>query len=690
MGAYITQTLGPSEVTGSGSANTLPVWTGTATLGNSMVSQNAGATIATVAGALALLGAFTITTGGSQRMAVNAGTSSGSTNSFVYVAPAHTNQTASVEAIGTSFSSLTREFATGALATQREYVFASPTYGFVGASTITNAYTAFFTEPTAGTNATITNSWAAGFSGNVEITCGGGSSPTIKLQSLVGGATFASIYLAQATPSSSNYTFAQAGTSLSINAPTGGDIRKRIASTQITSQTRSAFTYTPVVETSGAITAFTYTGAANTNQNLSTEINGVLWTTGTRQWATGAITEQNEFKITSPTYSFVGASTITDASTLRVFAPTAGTNATLTRANSLYLSHLTAASTYFQFYESSTTLARIATGTGMELLCVSGAVYFHLYNARRYSFGINQMSAILVGTSNSVATVIAYTIPANTTQTASTERFGLQYTNAGRQWATGAITTQREYLFNGPAYSFVGASTITNAYSMYVVAPTIGANATITNNWGLGVDGAVNIVPSVALTVGEQKGFNFTGVLHTGQTASTEIIGINWTTTGRQWATGAIATQREWLISAPSYSFVGASTITDAITLQVVAPVASTNATITNKYAINCVGNFLLSGTGGLVSADKVIDVTAGDSATINAPWGRFRKDATGTTFTLTNSLVTANSIIVVEKATTAITGGNVTDVVAGSGSFVVTFTSAPSADCDYNFILAN
>ena len=43
----------------------------------------------------------------------------------------------------------------------------SPTYSFASASTITNAYTLFVNSPIAGTNATITNKYAAGSSGNV-------------------------------------------------------------------------------------------------------------------------------------------------------------------------------------------------------------------------------------------------------------------------------------------------------------------------------------------------------------------------------------------------------------------------------------------------------------------------------------------------------------------------------------------
>lgn len=76
--------------------------------------------------------------------------------------------------------------------------------------------------------------------------------------------------------------------------------------------------------TSGAVTSFAFTKPNNTGQTASANINGFLFTTGTRQYANGAIALQEEFVITSPTYSHVsGSNTITTAGTLNIYAPTA-------------------------------------------------------------------------------------------------------------------------------------------------------------------------------------------------------------------------------------------------------------------------------------------------------------------------------------------------------------------------------
>lgn len=78
------------------------------------------------------------------------------------------------------------------------------------------------------------------------------------------------------------------------------------------------------------------------------------------------------------------------------------------------------------------------------------------------------------------------------------------------------------------------------------------------------------------------------GAAHTALTASTEYNDIYWNLARTvQFSTGAITTQRAVVISAPTYSFVAASTITTAATVQIDgSPVAGTNATITNRIAL--------------------------------------------------------------------------------------------------------
>ena len=103
---------------------------------------------------------------------VQAVSTSGSPTALLIAGAAHTTLTASTEAIDINFNlARTVQFATGALTTQRAMLIQAPTYRFVGASTITDAYTvAIGGAPATGTNATITRSWALAVqSGNTQL-----------------------------------------------------------------------------------------------------------------------------------------------------------------------------------------------------------------------------------------------------------------------------------------------------------------------------------------------------------------------------------------------------------------------------------------------------------------------------------------------------------------------------------------
>jgi len=95
-------------------------------------------------------------------------------------------------------------------------------------------------------------------------------------------------------------------------------------------------------------------------------------------------------------------------------------------------------------------------------------------------------------------------------------------------------------------------------------------------------------IARAAATTGAASNFLYVGAAHTGQTAGTETPDVDFSATATlQHATGALATQRTFIYRQRTYSFVAASTITDAATVAIVgAPVAGTNATITNSRAL--------------------------------------------------------------------------------------------------------
>ncbi len=89
-------------------------------------------------------------------------------------------------------------------------------------------------------------------------------------------------------------------------------------------------------------------------------------------------------------------------------------------------------------------------------------------------------------------------------------------------------------------------------------------------------------------TTGIQAGYLWNAGTLTGQTASSEVTDINFNLSAtKTWATGAITLQRDFRIQARTHAFAGTSTITTASTLAISGPpIAGTNATITNSYAL--------------------------------------------------------------------------------------------------------
>lgn len=103
-------------------------------------------------------------------------------------------------------------------------------------------------------------------------------------------------------------------------------------------------------------------------------------------------------------------------------------------------------------------------------------------------------------------------------------------------------------------------------------------------------------------TTGSPTAFTLTGAAHTTLTASTEATDVNFNLARTvQFAAGAITTQRAFRVQAPTYGFASSSTITTASTLSISGPpVAGTNATITNTYALNIESGNINIGNGNI------------------------------------------------------------------------------------------
>jgi hypothetical protein len=144
-----------------------------------------------------------------------------------------------------------------------------------------------------------------------------------------------------------------------------------------------------------------------------------------------------------------------------------------------------------------------------------------------------------------------------------------------------------------------GGGSVTNRFGVYIADAA--ARNVFVGNTVVGGTAAVALtkfaITPAATTTSRSICFAIVGAANTGATAGTEVPDVNWSLDRTvQWNTGALALQRAVIVGAQTIAFVGASTVTNAITLDVATPAAGTNATLTNSWAIRALG------AGGVVS----------------------------------------------------------------------------------------
>lgn len=321
-------------------------------------------------------------------------------------------------------------------------------------------------------------------------------------------------------------------------------------------------------------------GGAHTAQAASTEKRDlILDLSRTVTFATGALTTQRAATLSPPTYAFVGASTLANASTLEITgAPIAGANATITRP--IALSIVGSSSDLGSLFIGDNSLSTYSTDPiSVE---IAPAATTSRRRGLRYSGGA--LTAIAGG-----------------------ELIDLTLTPSNIEFGSGTLLAlQRSVSIGGSTISATSAKTITEAATLAVAAPVKGSNVTwstaATGDSGVfaiktagaggihttisGVDG---FVPGAAID------FCFGAGAAVNVPAGTEYIAvIGGVAAGDTitWAGAPAATQRWFFLDNPTFARTGgASTITTAATLCVEPPAAGTNITITNAYSMWATGN---------------------------------------------------------------------------------------------------
>jgi hypothetical protein len=455
----------------------------------------------------------------------------------------------------------------------------------------------------------------------------------------------------------------------------------------------------PAVAT-GLPTAFLLASGAHTNLTLSTEDVGVNFNlSATKQWATGAIATQREALFQAPTYAFVGASVITNSATVAITgAPAQGANATITNAYALWvqagITNL-AGKTAIGVTLPTATLhlaATTATAGTASLKIPSGVVLAvtepgaieadanHLYwtNAAGVRLQLDDTAAATLATTYANGAVAADQtlvlldtkgggLVVDGTAVGFTGAFSFKVTSTN----VAAASDQNAVWVTSTFAPTGGNATFEPVKVSYTVNQTGGANGAVTgillNATETAVVGAHNLVDLQVATVSRFKVDRFGDVVvaqaaqtalvptaltitsgaHTNITAGTEDIGANFNFSAtKQWATGALATQREVLFQAPTYAFVGASVVTSAATVAITgAPAQGANATISNAYAL-----WIQSGSSQFVATQSVVSATG-------ANWNGINFAAS--TLTLTGAVTPVTELVFTNVAATTITSGS-------------------------------
>jgi hypothetical protein len=267
-------------------------------------------------------------------------------------------------------------------------------------------------------------------------------------------------------------------------------------------------------------------------------------------------------------------------------------------------------------------------------------------------------------TTGTVVPDFKLTTASNTALTASTERITADFDPGSQQWATGALTTQRSFLFRHPTLSFVGASTATTVATVGITGlPVESTNATITDAVGLYVQSG-----------GGTGATNSTGILVEAPAAGTNKWAIQTKSGGRVWITdsgtpvqGLFKVQNSSSVSYLNVDYLGVYCNTDTY----VNPsyklyggtAASDNLTI-DSTSDPTKGFIVANSSIKLASAKSLVFQQSTNTITISPPGS-----VTSHTLTLPGTLPASTSFVKVDSS------GTMSYVTSSSSSNVYSFT---------------
>lgn len=411
---------------------------------------------------------------------------------FNFIVPSQTNQISSSNLPNFKVTGLNKQWATGNITNQYWNYLTGNTASFVGASTITSSYGLYVEEAQGGTNAIITNNFAAGFSGSIYTSKNIGIQNTspkdaihigindgtftgniqIPYGNVIGSVIAANTALGAAGANALGYylpTNAQ-GNSLLVNTSAGAKINYRAFSHIFNVNNFSGYSI-PTIE----FPTFVVSGS-----NTAFSVNGTI---ATQRW--------NYFMANTASFNILYSGSITNAYNLYVDAPVMGTGATSSGIFALGAGgNIHATGQYLVLGTSSPNL-----GTNYTLRAVSGNTYLNTLGVITDNLQLQIAGTTRFNIFGATASNPRFSfVPANVTSTPTgTETSGYLFNSYSKEWVAGNITTQRELYFKSVTYTATSSSLFTNVYGAYFEAPTISTNVTASNNYAIGAAGNISL-----------------------------------------------------------------------------------------------------------------------------------------------------------------------------------------------------
>ncbi len=451
----------------------------------------------------------------------------------------------------------------------------------------------------------------------------------------------------------------------SVEIGTGGARRIQFNSADVT-------TYVPIAAVAGTVALPTYSFSSDTATGLyyiSTSTFGIS-TAGTLRvtFDTAAVTSTLPFvaplgAVGTPSYTFTG-----DLDT-GVYSEAANT-VSISAGGTLRLSIGTAGiSTTGTGIIGSTLIVGAATLDG-DIAAFFGTVQLAtVYSASagtgnmQIAVGANAFANSFAGVKTRSAGTDANTIVVNGDKLASFAGFGAD----GATYRSGGSL---EFFVDGtPGTAIMPTGLILR------LSPT--GSATRATVWTVSNGGGLTMNPT-AQTGAPTRVLTVNAAAHTALTASTEYISTTIVGVTQEFATGALTTNRFVTVSAPTYAFVGASTLTTAATFAITAaPIAGANATITNSYAL-----WVQAGTSNFAGLVQTVASATG-TAGLNVPHGAApTSPVNGDIWTTTAGLFARINGATVGYGAGTVTGsGSSTQLAYWSGASALT----GSANLTYN-----